>query len=91
MFSGVRHDSGDPIEWGEDIIAHYNKLGIDPLTKTLLFSDALDFERAMKIKKHFDGRCRIAFGIGTHLSNDCGVPALNIVMKVNLKGNGKMI
>lgn len=82
LFSGVRHDSGDPIEWGEDIIAHYNKLGIDPLTKTLLFSDALDFERATKIKKHFDGRCRIAFGIGTYLSNDCGVPALNIVMKV---------
>lgn len=82
LFSGVRHDSGDPIEWGEDIIAHYKKLGIDPLTKTLLFSDALDFERATKIKKHFNGRCKIAFGIGTHLSNDCGVPALNIVMKV---------
>lgn len=82
LFSGVRHDSGDPIEWGEDIIAHYKKLGIDPMTKTLLFSDALDFERATKIKKHFDGRCKIAFGIGTHLSNDCGVPTLNIVMKV---------
>ena len=82
LFSGVRHDSGDPIEWGEDIIAHYKKLGIDPMTKTLLFSDALDFERATKIKKHFEGRCKIAFGIGTFLSNDCGVPALNIVMKV---------
>ena len=82
LFSGVRHDSGDPIEWGEDIIAHYKKLGVDPLTKTLLFSDALDFERATKIKKHFEGRCKIAFGIGTYLSNDCGVPTLNIVMKV---------
>lgn len=82
LFNGVRHDSGDPIEWGEDIIAHYKKLGIDPLTKTLLFSDALDFERATKIKKHFASRCKVAFGIGTWLSNDCGVPALNIVMKV---------
>ena len=82
LFNGVRHDSGDPIEWGEDIIAHYKKLGIDPLTKTLLFSDALDFERATKIKKHFAGRCKVAFGIGTWLSNDCGVPTLNIVMKV---------
>ena len=82
LFNGVRHDSGDPIEWGEDIIAHYKKLGIDPLTKTLLFSDALDFERATKIKKHFEGCCKVAFGIGTWLSNDCGVPALNIVMKV---------
>ena len=82
LFNGVRHDSGDPIEWGEDIIAHYKKLGIDPLTKTLLFSDALDFERATKIKKYFEGRCKVAFGIGTWLSNDCGVPTLNIVMKV---------
>ena len=82
LFNGVRHDSGDPIEWGEDIIAHYKKLGIDPLTKTLLFSDALDFERATKIKKHFASRCKVAFGIGTWLSNDCGVPALKIVMKV---------
>ena len=82
LFNGVRHDSGDPIEWGEDIIAHYKKLGIDPLTKTLLFSDALDFERATKIKKYFEGRCKVAFGIGTWLSNNCDVPALNIVMKV---------
>ena len=82
LFNGVRHDSGDPIEWGEDIIAHYKKLGIDPLTKTLLFSDALDFERATKIKKHFADRGKVAFGIGTWLSNDCDVPALNIVMKV---------
>ena len=82
LFNGVRHDSGDPIEWGEDIIAHYKKLGIDPLTKTLLFSDALDFERATKIKKYFEGRCKVAFGIGTWLSNNCGVPTLNIVMKV---------
>lgn len=82
LFSGVRHDSGNPIEWGEDIIAHYKKLGIDPLTKTLLFSDALDFEHATKIKKYFNGRCRIAFGIGTYLAGVQDVPSLNIVMKV---------
>ena len=82
LFNGVRHDSGDPIEWGEKILAHYKKLRIDAKQKTLLFSDSLDFERATKIKKHFDGRCKIAFGIGTYLSNDCGVPALNIVHKM---------
>lgn len=82
LFNGVRHDSGDPIEWGEKILAHYKKLGIDAKQKTLLFSDSLNFERATKIKKHFDGRCKIAFGIGTFLSNDCGVPALNIVHKM---------
>lgn len=82
LFSGVRHDSGDPIAWGEKIIAHYKSLGIDPMTKTLLFSDSLDFARATRIKRHFDGKAKVAFGIGTYLSNDCGVDPLNIVMKV---------
>lgn len=81
LFSGVRHDSGDPIVWGEKLIGHYQDLGIDPRTKTLLFSDSLDFERATKINKHFNGRINVAFGIGTYLSNDTDVPALNIVMK----------
>jgi nicotinate phosphoribosyltransferase len=87
LFNGVRHDSGDPIEWGEDMIAHYKKLGINPMTKTLLFSDSLDFERATKIYMHFDGRIKTAFGIGTFLSNDTDVGALNIVMKV-VEANG---
>jgi len=84
LFSGVRHDSGDPIEWGEKIIAHYTKLGIDPTTKTLLFSDSLNFEKATKIKAHFEGRCKISFGIGTYLANDTDVEPLNIVMKVTM-------
>lgn len=87
LFNGVRHDSGDPIDWGEDMIAHYKKLGIDPMTKTLLFSDSLDFDRATKIYKHFVGRIKIAFGIGTFLSCDLDVSALNIVMKV-VEANG---
>ncbi|MBO6208794.1 MAG: nicotinate phosphoribosyltransferase [Lachnospiraceae bacterium] len=81
LFSGVRHDSGDPIEWGEKMIAHYEKLGLDPKTKTLLFSDSLDFERADKIWRHFQGRAKVAFGIGTYLANDTDVEPLNIVMK----------
>ena len=81
LFSGVRHDSGDPIEWGEKMIEHYKSLGIDPTTKTLLFSDSLDFERANKIHAHFDGKAKVAFGIGTYIANDTKVPALNIVMK----------
>lgn len=81
LFSGVRHDSGDAIEWGEKIIKHYEKLGIDPKTKTLLFSDSLDFERADKIGRHFRDRTNVAFGIGTYLSNDTNVHPLNIVMK----------
>lgn len=81
LFNGVRHDSGDPIEWGEKMVAHYLKLGVDPKTKTLLFSDSLDFERADKIFRHFNGRINVAFGIGTYLSNDTFAPPLNIVMK----------
>ena len=81
LFSGVRHDSGDPIEWGEKMIKHYEKLGINPKTKTLLFSDSLNFERADAIFRHFRGRANVAFGIGTYLANDTDAPALNIVMK----------
>lgn len=81
LFSGVRHDSGDPYEWGEKMIAHYESLGIDPKTKTLLFSDALDFERASKYYAYFRNRAGVAFGIGTFIANDTDVPALNIVMK----------
>ena len=87
LFSGVRHDSGDPYEWGEKMIAHYKKLGIDPKTKTLLFSDSLDFERADNLYRHFYKEINVAFGIGTYLSNDTNVPALNIVMKTT-KCNG---
>lgn len=81
LFSGVRHDSGDPYVWGENMIAHYNKLGIDPKTKTLLFSDSLDFERATAINRYFKDKVKTAFGIGTFIANDTEAPALNIVMK----------
>ena len=82
LFNGVRHDSGDPKEWGDKIIAHYEKLGIDPKTKTLLFSDSLDFDKADGLFRYFNGRAKVAFGIGTYISNDTDVEPLNIVMKV---------
>ena len=81
LFSGVRHDSGDPYEWGDKMIAHYNSLEIDPMSKTLLFSDSLNFEKADQIKKYFEGKAKVAFGIGTYIANDTDVPPLNIVMK----------
>ena len=84
LFSGVRHDSGDPIEWGEKMIAHYNELGIEADRKTLLFSDSLDFERADKIYSHFKDRIKVAFGIGTYIANDTKVEPLNIVMKTTM-------
>ena len=81
LFSGVRHDSGDPYEWGNKMIAHYEKLGIDARTKTLLFSENLDFEKASAIHDYFVGKIKVAFGIGTYISNDTDEPPLNIVMK----------
>ena len=87
LFSGVRHDSGDPYEWGDKMIKHYESLGIDARNKTLLFSDSLDFERADKLYRYFNGKAKVAFGIGTYISNDTAVPALNIVMKTT-KCNG---
>ena len=81
-YTGVRHDSGDPYEWGEKIIAHYQKLGIDPKTKTLLFSDSLDFDKAQQIYDHFHERINVSFGIGTYLTNDTCAGALNIVIKL---------
>ncbi|MBQ4185769.1 MAG: nicotinate phosphoribosyltransferase [Clostridiales bacterium] len=84
LFSGVRHDSGDPIAWGEKMVDHYTSLGIDSKTKTLLFSDSLNFEKADCIYRHFRDRAKVAFGIGTYIANDTCVPALNIVMKTTL-------
>lgn len=84
LFSGVRHDSGCPFEWGDKMIKHYKELGIDPTTKTLLFSDSLNFEKATKIKEYFEGKVKVAFGIGTYISNDTCVEPLNIVMKTTL-------
>ena len=81
LFSGVRHDSGDPFEWGDKMIEHYKELGIDPSTKTLLFSDSLDFEKADKLYRYFKNKSKVAFGIGTYISNDTDAPSLNIVMK----------
>ena len=81
-YTGVRHDSGDPYAWGEKIIAHYEKFGVDPKTKLLLFSDSLDFDRAQKLYDYFSGRTKVSFGIGTFVSNDTCETALNIVIKL---------
>ena len=81
-YSGVRHDSGDPFSWGDKIIAHYEKMKINPKTKTLLFSDSLNFEKAQAIYDYFKDRVNVKFGIGTFLTNDTEVGALNIVIKL---------
>ena len=84
LFSGVRHDSGSPYDWADTMIRHYEDLGIDPKTKTLLFSDSLDFEKATAINRAYKDRVKTAFGIGTYIANDTKVAPLNIVMKTTV-------
>ncbi len=81
-YSGVRHDSGDPYKWGEKIISHYKKYGVDPKTKQLLFSDSLDFDKAQNLYDYFKDRTKVSFGIGTFCSNDTCEKPLNIVIKL---------
>ena len=81
-YTGVRHDSGSPFDWGVKMIEHYKKLGIDPKTKTLLFSDSLDFEKAEDIYNFFKEDINVSFGIGTYLTNDTCEDPLNIVIKL---------
>jgi nicotinate phosphoribosyltransferase len=82
LFDGVRHDSGDPFEWGERMIEHYRRNRVDPHTKTLIFSDQLSFPLAIQIARRFHGRARTSFGIGTNLTNDLGYEPINIVLKM---------
>lgn len=89
-FDGLRHDSGDPISWGEKAIKHYEALNIDPKSKVLVFSDGLNFQKALDIHKHFDGRIKNSYGIGTNITNDLGLKPLNIVMKM-VECNGKPV
>ena len=81
-YTGVRHDSGDPYEWGEKMIRHYQKYDVDPRTKLLLFSDSLDFDRAQALHDYFKDKTKVSFGIGTFCSNDTEEDALNIVIKL---------
>ena len=89
-FSGLRHDSGDPFSWGEQAIELYGRSGINPLSRTLIFSDSLDFPGVIKIYEHFRGRVQMSFGIGTNLGNDVGLKALNIVIKL-VRVNGQPV
>ena len=90
LFDGVRHDSGDPFEWGEKLIAHYQRMRIDPRTKTMVFSDALNVPLAQRLFEYFRGRSQTAFGIGTNLTNDLGYEPLSIVIKMT-RCNGQPV
>lgn len=90
LFDGARHDSGDPFQWGERMLAHYVKNRVDPKTKTLIFSDGLTVPRTIELYQQFHGRCQLAFGIGTNLTNDLGYEPLQIVIKM-IRCNGQPV
>ena len=90
LFDGARHDSGDPFQWGERMLAHYVKNRVDPKTKTLIFSDGLTVPRTIELYQQFRGRCQLAFGIGTNLTNDLGYEPLQIVIKM-IRCNGQPV
>ncbi|MEQ1086291.1 nicotinate phosphoribosyltransferase [Acinetobacter seifertii] len=90
LFDGLRHDSGDPYEWGDKAYAHYRKLKIDTKTKMLTFSDGLNLPKAWELHQYFKDRFQVSFGIGTNLTNDMGQTALNIVLKL-VECNGQSV
>ena len=90
LFDGARHDSGDPFNWGERMLAHYTRNRVDPRTKTLIFSDGLTVPRTIELYQRFRGRCQLAFGIGTNLTNDLGYEPLQIVIKM-VRCNGQPV
>ena len=90
LFDGARHDSGDPFQWGERMIGHYQHHRVDPRTKTLIFSDSLTVPRIVELYRQFRGRCQLAFGIGTNLTNDLGYESIQIVIKMT-RCNGQPV
>ena len=90
LFDGLRHDSGDPFAGGEQAIAHYRELRINPHTKRLVFSDGLNLDKALALWRHFAPHIQLGFGIGTNLTNDLGLQPLNIVMKL-VRANGQPV
>ncbi len=91
-WKGLRHDSGDAVAFGEKVIRFYENYGIDPREKLIVFSDGLDAKPIMELAHHFKGRIKLAFGWGTNLGNDVGIPTLSIVVKaVEVAGHGMTV
>jgi len=94
LWDGVRHDSGDPYNFGDKVIEHYKSLKIDPTSKTIVFSDGLDTDAAIALENYFKGKIKTAYGIGTHFTNDIGAKPLNMVIKMisaQPNGSGKYV
>jgi len=90
LFDGSRQDSGDPYIYADSLIGHYKSMNIDPMTKTIIFSDGLDFKEALALWKVYKDMIGVGFGIGTHITNDFDFKALQIVLKM-IRCNGQPV
>jgi nicotinate phosphoribosyltransferase len=86
-WKGLRHDSGDPFEFGEKAIRFYEGHGIDPREKLLIFSDGLELPTILALSRRFHGRIKLSYGWGTNLTNDLGFEPISIVVKA-VEANG---
>jgi nicotinate phosphoribosyltransferase len=79
FWKGARPDSKPPIEGGEELIAFWERMGVSPKEKLIVFSDGMDVRLPgseangadiADIHRHFAGRVQVGFGWGTNLTND---------------------
>lgn len=83
LFKGLRVDSGDNMEQLQKICTKYRSLGIDSKSKQVIFSNALDTDRAIALQQEAEKYVQPSFGIGTHFTNDFdGIRPMNIVIKL---------
>lgn len=95
QWKGLRQDSGNPFRFGEQAINWYQRRGVNPQEKMLIFSDGLSVETMTRLLKHFKNRIQVSFGWGTNLTNDfdshpdLGLIPLSLVIKaVKVEGQG---
>ena len=83
LYSGLRVDSGIEEEQIDKIASKYKELGIDPMSKQVIFSNGLNVDRAIEIANYAKFKVIPSFGIGTHITCDVtDVKPMNIVVKL---------
>lgn len=87
LWKGIRHDSGNPSMFAEQVINFYENFEINPLTKGIVFSDGLTIDLIVELYEKFNKRINVSFGWGTNLTNDLGFKPLSMVVKA-ISANG---
>ncbi|UXY15376.1 nicotinate phosphoribosyltransferase [Chitiniphilus purpureus] len=90
LFDGLCHEAGDPIAWGERVIAHWRAQGVDPAGKTLVFAQVATLERAFTLYHTFADRIPVRLGVGADLVHDCAQAPLHGELAL-LGCNGRMV